>query len=169
MARDIPISGLPLLVYKLRTGGVPWLVKRLSREWDLPTTGSGQVLYRVARGLRRLAGPADRGPALPDGVLYAFYDLAVAPITFDFLWFLVGAELARQRRGLGSVHAVIVPGRQAGLREEDPHYDQFIDAAARRARIGNILLPACALLPSLAAVTFPARQTPASISPAASP
>ena len=25
--------------------------------------------------------------------LFAFYDLQVAPITFDFLWFLVGADL----------------------------------------------------------------------------
>jgi hypothetical protein len=161
MARDIPISGLPLLVYKLRTGGVPWLLKRLRREWDLPTTGPGQAFYRAARRLRHVAGHDDRGLTLTEGMLYAFYDLAVAPITFDFLWFLVGAELARQRRGLCSVHAVIVPGRQGGLREEDPQYDQFIDAATRRARIGNILLPACALLPRVAGVTLAASRAEA--------
>jgi hypothetical protein len=161
MARDIPISGLPLLVYKLRTGGFPWLAKRLQREWQAPTTGPGQALYRAARGVCRGIRSGEGAALLPDGVLYAFYDLAVAPITFDFLWFLVGAELARQRAGLASIHVIIVPGREAGLREEDPQYEQVIDAATRRARIGNILMPACALLPSAAGVTLTASRAEA--------
>ncbi len=40
------------------------------------------------------------------------------------------------------------------MREEDQQYEQVVDAAARRARIGNMLLPACALLPSMAGVTL---------------
>ena len=56
MARDIPISGLPLLLYKLRTDGLPWLARRLRREWQLPTTRPGQALYRAARGVRRGIG-----------------------------------------------------------------------------------------------------------------
>ena len=87
-------------------------------------------------------------------VLYAFYDLGVAPVTFDFLWFLAGADLERRRRGLASVHAVIVPGRRHGLRKETPELESVLDATARRARIFTVLLPACTLLPSLSGVTI---------------
>ena len=38
--------------------------------------------------------------------LLAFYDLKVAPVTFDFLWFLVGAELARRAARADKVHVV---------------------------------------------------------------
>ena len=64
------------------------------------------------RPCRRHFGEAD--------TLYAFYDLGVAPITFDFLWFLVGAELERERRGLSAVHAVIVPGPLSGAAQREP-------------------------------------------------
>src|SRR6185437_3078974 len=148
MARKIPISGLPLFAYKLKTEGLPWLTARIKREWQMPTTGPGQRLFRMRRALSRdtRGGPAgfvDRDR------LYAFYDLAVAPLTFDFLWFLVGAELRRWRNGLAAMEVVIVPGREEGLRREDPAYERFADPAARRLRINNILLPACAFLPSI--------------------
>ena len=93
MARKIPISGLPLFAYKLRTGGWAWLSERARRELALPTTGAGQALYRAARALSGRRGTPPVGDTL-----FAFYDLAVAPITFDFLWFLVGAEFARRMR-----------------------------------------------------------------------
>jgi hypothetical protein len=150
MARKIPISGLPLLAYKLRTGGWAWLSDRVRREATLPTTGAGQAFYRAARAL---SGGRRRGTPAAGDTLFAFYDLAVAPVTFDFLWFLVGADLARGKAGLASVHVVIVPGRDAGLRQEDPAYESAVDAETRRARIGNILIPACSFLPSLGGIT----------------
>jgi hypothetical protein len=79
--------------------------------------------------------------------------LGVAPVTYDFLWFLVGAELERQRRRLGSVHAVIVPGPRGGLRKETPELERALDPMTRRARIFSMLVPACSLLPSLSGVT----------------
>src|SRR5215469_13775939 len=154
MRQKIPLSGLPLLNYKLRTGGITWLATRLLEEWRLPRTAAGQKLLR---GLRTVsgAGPRRRGGAGLDGpdTLYAFYDLGVAPITFDFLWFLVGAELERQRRGLQTIHAVIVPGPYQGLRKEPPDLESNLDPSARRTRIGTMLVPACAFLPSLGGVT----------------
>jgi hypothetical protein len=150
MARKIPISGLPLFAYKLRTGGWAWLSERVRREAALPTTEAGQAFYRAAR---MLSGRGRVGTPPAGDTLFAFYDLAVAPVTFDFLWFLVGAELARRKTGLASVHVVIVPGRDAGLRREDPLYENVVDAGQRRSRVGNILLPACSFLPSLVGVT----------------
>jgi hypothetical protein len=156
MPGKLPLSGPRLLLYKLRTGGIVWLVKRLREEIELPRTGLGQSLFRAARGVARaVQGRPWRAAAGegPSDMLYAFYDLGVAPITFDFLWFLVGAELERQRRGCASIHAVIVPGPHAGLRKENPELEKSLDPPARGARVHAVLAPACALLPSLSGVT----------------
>ena len=155
MRQKIPLSGLPLLNYKLRTGGITWLATRLLEEWRLPRTAAGQKLLR---GLRIVSGPGPRrrggaGLGGPD-TLYAFYDLGVAPITFDFLWFLVGAELERQRRGLQTTHVVIVPGPHLGLRKEPPELENCLDPSERRARVNAVLVPACAFLPNLGGVTI---------------
>jgi len=131
-----------------------WLFDRIRREWQMPTTGPGRRTYRALRRLK-FWGRAARPPAEgKSSTLYAFYDLGVAPITFDFLWFLTGAEIARERQGLKDIHIAFVPGREDGLRRERADYDRAIDAAARRARIDNILVPACALLPSVTGVTI---------------
>jgi len=94
--------------------------------------------------------------------LFAFYDLKVAPITFDFLWFLVGADLHRRRSGLASVHVVIVPGPLDGLRRERDDYESVIDSTARHARIYNILAQSARLLPSCAGLTVAASRAEAS-------
>jgi hypothetical protein len=99
---------------------------------------------------RRLVPP----PAAAVSTLYAFYDLSVAPITFDFLWFLAGADLARRERGLAQIHVVIVPGPHHGLRAEDEDYEMIVDASARGWRVNNILVPACGFLPTVAGVTI---------------
>ncbi len=153
----MPLTGLPLLIFKLRTGGFRWLVERLHDEWQMPRTRPGQMLFRAARAAGKVAARRSREAEVPssaDGILYAFYDLGVAPITFDFLWFLVGAELERKRRSLSSVHAVIVPGPRDGLRKENPELERSLDPATRRGRITNLLVPACALLPTLSGVTL---------------
>src|SRR6516225_8613173 len=147
MRGKIALSGPRLLLYKLRTGGIVWLGERLREEIELPRTSLGQSLFRAVRGVARVVqGRPGRG-AVSGGssdVLYAFYDLGVAPITFDFLWFLVGAELQRQRRGLQTIHAVIVPGTSQGLRKEPPDLESNLDPSARRTRIDTMLVPACA-------------------------
>jgi hypothetical protein len=151
MRQKVPLSGLPLLTYKLRAGGLAWFWQRLVDEWRLPRTVAGQSLLRGLRAVGRARVRPDAA-ATPD-TLYAFYDLGVAPITFDFLWFLVGAELERQRRGLRAVHVVIVPGLHQGLRKENPELENCLDPSERWARVNAVLVPACALLPSLAGVT----------------
>jgi hypothetical protein len=151
----VPLSGLPLLIHKVREGGLSWLRERLCEEWEMPRTRGGQALYRAARAMGRYvlgAGRQERQCGRVD-LLYAFYDLGVAPVSFDFLWFLVGAELDRRRRGLASIHAVIVPGPHSGLRKETAELESSLDTTARRARIFTILVPACTLLPSLSGVT----------------
>lgn len=155
-----PDQGFGRLALRLRTQGLPWIWRRLASEATLPTTAPGKALHRLAR--RTIAAAASLPRALSRGAatatdratLYAFYDLKVAPVTFDYLWFLTGADLERRRLGLDRVHVVIVPGPHDGVRREHREYERVVDAEGRRARIHNMLLPAASLLPSCAGVTL---------------
>jgi len=131
----------------------------------MPTTGPGKrlhallaraasVAFAIPRALRRPGSPVG-GDAR---ILHAFYDLKVAPVTFDFLWFLAGADLRRRQLGLEGVRVVIVPGSHAGLRRERFDYEDVVTIEARRQRIDEILVPACGLLPSCVGVARPSSR-----------
>jgi hypothetical protein len=159
---DEPPAGLPRLAFKIRSGGFAWIKKRLQAEATLPTTRLGIALHRMARrGIsaaavvprRMLRASGARFPSA-DQTVFGFYDLQVAPITFDFLWFLTALDLERRRRGLASVHIVIVPGPHDSVRRERDDYENVVDPEARRARIHNILIGATRLLPSCAGFTL---------------
>jgi hypothetical protein len=153
---------LARLVTNFRSEGIPWLKKRLVAEKAFPTTSVGRGIHLVARRGLRAAAALPRAmrrmlsTQFPDleNVLFAFYDLQVAPVTFDFLWFLAASELNRRQSGLGSIHVVIVPGAYDGVQRERDDYEIVVDRLARQARIHNILIPACRLLPSCAGVTL---------------
>jgi hypothetical protein len=82
-------------------------------------------------------------------VMHAFYDLTIYPGTFDFAYFLMATEIARQKAGLKSLHVYIVrPGRDA-LSRLPRDYDAAVDAHAREWRISNVLLPILTLFPSV--------------------
>src|SRR5215470_811308 len=156
-----PAGGLTRIIFKLRSDGPRWIARRLAAEAVHPTTGPGQLIHRLTRrgitaalALPRLIrrGRVAEFPSA-EKTLFAFYDLKVGPITFDCLWFLAGADLERRRRGLDTIHVVIVPGPYEGVRRERDDYEAVIDPANRGERIQNILVQACALLPSCAAVT----------------
>jgi hypothetical protein len=165
VSAKVPLSGLPLLLHKLRDGGLLWLAARVRDEVGMPRTAAGQAVFRTVRGIGRNLGRSRRRIVAnaPADILYAFYDLGVAPVTYDFLWFLAGAELERERRGLASIHAVIVPGPHHGLRKENGEVEKLIDPATRRARIGTVLVPACALLPSVSGVTVASSRAEAGL------
>ena len=93
-----------------------------------------------------------------DQTLYAFYDLAVSPATYDFLTFLILTEHERQRLGCSAVHLVFVPGHEAGFRTGDLGTYRRIGARqynteSLRWRLRNILLPGSWLLPACRQVT----------------
>jgi tetratricopeptide (TPR) repeat protein len=90
-------------------------------------------------------GAADGARA---GLLYAFYDLTVAPVSFDVFAFLVEAERVRRTRNLSGIHVVVVP--KAADRE------RLIDLYSEtheRWRLQQIVTPACGLLPSVVGMT----------------
>src|SRR5262249_34433564 len=96
-----PDSSLSRLAYKLPTEGLAWLKSRLASELASPSTRIGQTMHLFARrGLGAVAAipRALRRSVAADyphahEILFAFYDLEVAPVTFDFLWFLAAGDL----------------------------------------------------------------------------
>ncbi len=77
-------------------------------------------------------------------ILTAFYDLAVGPVSFDFVVFLMKAEIARRAAGADRLHMVIVPDPNGpgGFRDKRPFFDEH----EARWRLWNICVPACALI-----------------------
>lgn len=73
--------------------------------------------------------------------LTAFYDLAVGPVSYDFIVFLVQAEIERRRTGADRMHVAVVPMAGGACRPK-PQYD----AAEAEWRLWNIVIPAPRLL-----------------------
>lgn len=77
--------------------------------------------------------------------LTAVYDLAVGPVSFDFVVFMQKARLEAKRIGATRIQAIIVPferGIGGMFRDKTKFYDEH----EARWRLWNILIPACQLL-----------------------
>ena len=87
-------------------------------------------------------------------VLFAFYDLAVNPNSFDIAKFLVLAELYRVEKKYVEIHLVITPDKNGWARSDDLH-----SSDQQEWRLRNILLPAMSLVPSIQGSTvFSSRE-----------
>lgn len=78
-------------------------------------------------------------------VLTAYYDLAVGPVSFDFVVFAIKAEMAREKAKADKLHLIIVPFERgvAGMfRDKTAFYDEH----EMRWRLWNICVPAAQLL-----------------------
>lgn len=148
------------LVNGFRSGGFPWLALTARNELANPrrsiTLGFRRALVGAKAyidGMRStIAGTG--GAAVPQErlsveTLVFFLDLDVSPITFDMASYLAGAEVTRRARSLKDIFVVIVPGRHAGFRVENPEYENIVDADARAWRIEHVVLPLLFLLPSV--------------------
>lgn len=111
-------------------------------EMRLPEVGDDLVRlgwFPDAGRLPALYGAAALGR---EDRLYAFYDLEVSPVSFDFVGFLTMAEVERKALGLESIHVVIVPGKE-GFRQGDSRPLEQLEL-----RLKNIVLPMARFLPS---------------------
>jgi len=138
------------------------LPRRIAKTWRhlrqgirTPQGPLGRSLHPLWRWGRatwgRLRGTGGFGEP---STMVAFYDLGEWPITYDFIWFLVAADMARADAGLEHLHVVFVPGVDWGRGNEDKAYFAVIDGPARRQRLYDILLPATALMPAIRGVTI---------------
>lgn len=89
--------------------------------------------------------------------LTAFYDLAVTPVSFDAVPFLIRARMAAQDAQCEALHVAIVPQRdgQCGRYRDK---SAFFDCAELDFRLWNIVVPACQLAGATVSVTTGWRQ-----------
>jgi tetratricopeptide (TPR) repeat protein len=87
------------------------------------------------------------GEAWAGNVLYAFYDLEICSVSFDFLNWLLRAETARLEAGATAMHVVFVPGCDDG-------FSSFhLSVDVKKWRLSSILVAACNLIPAITGVT----------------
>jgi len=77
--------------------------------------------------------------------LTAFYDLAVGPVSFDFVVFAIKADMVRRARRMDRLHIVIVP-HEAGVDNMFRDKRDLYDAPEMHWRLWNICIPAARLL-----------------------
>lgn len=168
------VARLTSIVDTVRAEGLGWVLRRL--RYRTPHTPAGRAVHtgfrrliglmlEAPRAIRRRLGAA---PAADADTLYAFYDLQVAPISYDVSWFASTADRARRRMGLSRLHFVIVPGVKNGLREERKAYESVVDASVRLWRLHNIVVPILTLVPSFAGLSItPSRDAAGALRAAA--
>jgi hypothetical protein len=86
--------------------------------------------------------------------LYAFYDLSVAPISFNFVTFMVLAELERIKLDRDSISLVIVPSEDLSSHCMEKNQQSRLSTEQLIWRKSNILLPVTTLVPSCRQVTY---------------
>lgn len=85
--------------------------------------------------------------------LFAFYDLGTAPLTFNFVHFLILAEMHRLEMGYARIHIVIVPGTTDGYGGTMSN-DSYLLQQGRDWRLSNVIVSGCRLLPSCKGITL---------------
>ncbi len=155
-----PTAKLTSLSDTVRTEGFGWLIRRI--RYRTPISPWGRFVHHQ---LRRLIGllltipraalrqNGDTETMNPDS-LYAFFDLQVAPITYDVGWFAAGADRMRREQNLARIHFVIVPGNKDGFREERAAYETVVDTSARLWRLYNVVLPILTLVPAYSGLSL---------------
>lgn len=83
-------------------------------------------------------------------LLTAIYDLAVSPLTFDVVQFLVASEIERIREQASACHLVFVP--EFPTEEHNQVLGSF-EAENKHWRFRQITLPSVALMPSITQIT----------------
>lgn len=94
---------------------------------------------------------------MSDRILFAFYDLSVSPVSFDFSSFVVCADVQRAQTGHDRIHFVIVP--PAG---GPGHWDNKLHADAQLSwRLSNVVLPLTRLIAAPTSFTICGTRTEA--------
>ena len=84
-----------------------------------------------------------------NGALYAFYDLAVSRISFDYFGFLVLAEFERQYQQKDVLHLIVVPADGDGF-----HPNLLYDLKQKQWRLRNIVIPGLSFIPTKTQLTI---------------
>jgi hypothetical protein len=80
-----------------------------------------------------------------DNCVYAVYDLAAGPVTYDFIYFLMLAEHFRATSGRLGLYVVFVPAEGDGFRHSTSR-DRFLERDRKLWRLLNLLAPCASLV-----------------------
>lgn len=133
-----------------------WVVRKsrnLIKDVGLALRSPGNPIgrwFKHIQFVRRRLSTWGSGAHLPvdDDCLLVFYDLGHWPITFDFVWVVISADLVRREKGLAGLYFVFTPSENWEAGSEGKDYYRVIDGAARRQRVHDILVPLVWLLPT---------------------
>ena len=140
---------------KIEKKGFKWFYRRLILEYRTPETYLGKKLkpiniffYHLISMFSCFVRLFIKKDIISKKTLYFFYDLEVAPITFNFCETLGMANAYRKSLGLDFLYVIFVPGPSDGLREEMDDYEMIIDKNSRHWRRYHLLFPTTHLVPS---------------------
>ncbi len=147
---------------KIFSKGWAWFIARLLQEVETSTRRFMKLFKPIMRVLfTTILYPINKLQSRMyfknrqiDDTLYLFYDLEVAPITFDFAWALAIAVMNQKKCGFKKIQVIFVPGKYEGLREETQDYEVCVDSFSRHWRKTEILFAMCNMVSSCVGVTF---------------
>lgn len=135
------------IAQKIIRNGPAWALKRARSELRNPSFRAMKRFLYVLHTIKQRTMPNPRGGEAGNHKrqLVAVYDLNSNPITFDFAWFLVGAEMFARRNGMDSFVVWFVQKRSESTYGT---YSSVVDGDSQKWRFDNIVLPLSHLCPA---------------------
>ena len=131
------------LFSKIQKKGIRYLTRRLRQEIISPEYPLTQKFFSKINNLRS----KPKLNTLKDtDILHVFYDLSFEPITFDFAFFLVDAEVYAKKNGRSRIFLWIIK-KDPTLHVSYEGYTSIINEESQDWRMKNILLPLASMSP----------------------
>lgn len=135
------------IVGKIFEKGLTWAVWRVKNEFKSPSFRIAKHILTAVRKSKRWVGTLfHKNESHDQDYVTAIYDLNSNAITFDFAYFLMGAELFSRKNGRSSFVVWFVQ-RNNDL-EKDKTYNSVVDESSVKWRFENVVLPLINLCPA---------------------
>jgi hypothetical protein len=136
-----------LLFQKIYTKGLFWVFLRLKREVKTPSFKTTKYLMKAFKTAQRwICGLFYKDKRVNEDYVTALWDLNEDPMTFDFAFFLVAAELFAYKNGKNTFFVQFI--RSSDAVEIGPPVDSILDTSDIRWRFENIVIPLINLCPA---------------------
>jgi hypothetical protein len=143
---------------KIWNQGLKWLFKRTRTELRSPTLSITRTIVHAIQSLNACTIGLKNNRIGETDYIFAFYDLTVEPITYDFAYFLAEADRHARSRGKTRIFVYIVQ-QDAEFFIIDEKYEIAVDESRRKWRIANILIPLLLHYPPVVGFSMIPRST----------
>ena len=146
-----------MLLEKIRKKGIKWFFWRLKSEFRRPTKQiTKSIIDGWLRICKKISGTQKNNDE--EELLYAIYDLKIAPITFNIADFLIVSEYEANKSGKKGFVIVFVPqGKPSSYGWEE--YEAIFDSDSKIWKFHNIVLPITLLAPKCKGVYILPRRS----------